>query len=209
MRDSPSLKRRLLLLIVIISPMLLGSEFKCVAVSNPSLITARIDQLEPNTPHVGDIVHVTGSGSGASSLEFSWDFGDGGSLAFGSQATHVFTAPGSYQVVLTVRDSMGHTARDSAQISVLSRVAPLMPAAMLVSDPIMGLPVEFLAEANDEDAGPIRFDWRFSDGQLATGSRVTAIFPKAGSHLAFVTVTDDAGAIAVTQIEFEVVDTAR
>lgn len=210
MRDSPSLKRRCLLLIVIISPVLLGSEFRCVAVSNPSVITARIDQLDPITPQVGEIMNVSGSGSGASPLDFTWDFGDGASLAFGSQAAHVFTAPGSYQIVLTIRDSAGHIARDSAQISVLARVAPLMPTAMVVSDSIAGLPVEFFAEANDaEEGAPMRFDWRFSDGQSASGSRVAATFPKAGSYLAFLTVTDDAGAIAVTQVPFEVSEAVR
>ena len=88
----------------------------------------------------------------------------------------------------------------------------MVPTAMVVSDSIAGLPVEFLAEANDAEEGEgamMRFDWRFSDGQSASGPRVTAMFPKAGSYLAFVTVTDDAGAIAVTQVAFEVVDAAR
>src|SRR5688572_6750909 len=98
MRYMPSFSRRCVLLIAIVSPVLMGSEFKCAAVSNPSLATARIDQLQPAAPRVGDVVQATASGSGTPPLQFAWDFGDGEMLAYGGQAAHVYTSPGSYRV---------------------------------------------------------------------------------------------------------------
>ena len=47
------------LLVAIISPALLGTQFRCVAVSGPTVATARIERIEPITPRVGDIVHFT------------------------------------------------------------------------------------------------------------------------------------------------------
>jgi PKD repeat protein len=206
MRYTPSLSRRGVLLIAIISPALLGSEFKCVAVSNPSVATARIDQLEPTTPRVGDVMQATGTGNGAPPLQFAWDFGDGGTLAHGSHAAHVYTAPGSYRVTLTVRDAIGNTARDSAQVAVSARISPSVATLVLVSDTVAGQPVEFVATTFDADAGALNYDWTFSDGQSATGSQAAVIFPMAGVYLVSVTVTNDVGAIAVAQMTFEVVD---
>lgn len=209
MRYSPSLSRRCLLLIVIVSPVLLGSEFRCVAVSNPSFATAHIDQLEPITPQVGDVVQATASGSGTQPLQFTWDFGDGATLAPGSQAAHVYTAPGTYRITLTVRDATGHTAHDSAQVSVSAQRPPLMPTLVLGSDAIVGKPVELMALTSEPDANALSFDWTFSDGQSATGSQPVVIFPMTGVHLASVTVTDDSGAMGIAEITFEVVDAAR
>jgi len=56
MRSGSSLSRCGVLLIAIISPALLGTQVRCVAVSNPSEATARIQQIEPLMPRVGDIV---------------------------------------------------------------------------------------------------------------------------------------------------------
>lgn len=206
---SPSRSRRWALVIAILSPALLGSEFKCVAVSNPSLATARIDQLEPTHVRVGDVIHVTASGSGTPPLQFTWDFGDGDPLAFGNQAAHVYTAPGSYRITLDVRDAGGHTARDSTQVDVSTRVSMLAPTLVQSSDAIAGKPVEFLALTPGADASDLQWQWTFSDSQSASGSHVAPTFPMAGVYLAFVTVTDGAGEIANAQIAFEVAAAAR
>jgi PKD repeat protein len=207
MQYTPSFSRRCVLLIAIISPALMGSEFKCAVVSNPSLATARIAQLEPAAPRVGDVVQATASGSGTPPLQFAWDFGDGGTPAYGGQAAHVYSAPGSYRVTLTVHDARGQTAHDSEQINVSARVPPSMPTLVTVSDAIASQPVEFLALTFEADAGALSYVWTFSDGQSAIGPQPTAIFPIAGVYRALVTVTNDAGEIAVAQIVFEVADT--
>ena len=206
MRSRPSLSRRCVLLIVIISPALLGS-FKCVFVSNPSVAAARIVQLEPTTPRVGDIMQVTGSGNGTPPLQFAWDFGDG-TRADGMQAAHVYTAPGSYRVTLTVRDANDNFASDSSQVAVSARLLPSPTSLVLLSDAVAGEPVMFEASALEANASALTYMWTFSDGQSATGPQAAAIFPVAGVYLASVTVTNDLGSIAVAQIAFEVVETA-
>ncbi|WP_198683773.1 PKD domain-containing protein [Peristeroidobacter agariperforans] len=209
MRYTPSFSRRYVLLIAIISPALLGSQFKCAAVSNPSLATVRIDQLEPAAPRVGDVVQAIASGSGTPPLQFAWDFGDGGPLAYGGQAAHVYTAPGSYRVTLTVHDARGEVALDSEQVTVLARLPPSMPTLVMVSEAIANQPVEFVALTFEADAEALSYDWTFSDGQSAIGPQTAAIFPVAGVYRASVTVTNAAGEIAVAQAVFKVAEASR
>ncbi|GFE79348.1 hypothetical protein GCM10011487_13480 [Steroidobacter agaridevorans] len=155
---------------------------------------------------MGDIVQATASGSGTPPLQFAWDFGDGGTLVYGGQAAHVYTAPGSYRVTLTVYDASGHTARDAEQVTVSARVPPLMPTLVMVSDAIANQPVEFLALTFAVDDRALSYDWTFSDGQAAIGSQAAVIFPTAGVYRASVVVTDDAGETAVAEVVFEVAD---
>ena len=174
MRSWPS-SRRCALLIVMISPVLLGSQFKCVAVSNPggtalnpSATTAGIDQLEPTTLRVGDIMRATGSGTGTPPLQFAWDFGDG-TLTPGMQAAHVYTASGSYRVTLTVRDALGNIASDSSQVAVSARISSSVASLGLVSDAVAGQPVMFAASPLEANASALTYIWMFSDGQSAIG----------------------------------------
>jgi PKD repeat protein len=204
MRSTSSFSRRCALVLVIISPVLSGY-FKCVAVSNPSVPTASIDELEPNAPRVGEIVNASGSGNGTPPLQFAWDFGDG-TLAGGMRAAHAYIAPGRYTVVLTVRDALGNTARDTSQVAVSPLIQPAVTSMEALSSAIAGQPVMFMATALDADAGPLTYVWTFSDGQFATGPQTVAIFPMAGTYLASVSATNAAGVSNFREIAFEVVD---
>lgn len=205
MRSASSLSRRGLLLTVIVSPALLGSYFQCVAVSNPSVTTARIDQLEPTMLRVGDVLQVAGSGNGTPPLQFGWDFGDG-TLAPGDQAAHVYTSAGNYRVTLTVRDANGNLGRDSSQVTVSPRLMPSVSSIVLGSDAIAGQPIVLAAVPLEADADELTYIWTFSDGQAAAGPRAVVSFPVPGTYFAFVTVTSNLGTIAVEHIAFEVVD---
>lgn len=196
------------LLVAIISPALLGAQFKCVAVSGPTVATARIERIEPITPRVGDIVHFTGSGDGTPPLQFAWDFGDG-VVTVGTDAAHVYLAPGSYRVTFTVRDANDNTSRDSAQVNVAARISSAVLSLVLVSDAIAGRPVLFAASPLDQRAGALTYAWTFSGGQSAIGPRAAAIFPMAGMYVACVAATNDLGAIAVAETAFHVEEAAH
>jgi chitodextrinase len=206
---SASLSRRSRLLIVIISPALFGSYFKCVAVSNPTVATARIEVMEPIALRVGDVMRVTGSGNGAPPLQFAWDFGDG-AQAGGMQATHAYMAPGSYRVTLIVRDAVGSTASDFSQVSVSGRTSSALLTMALLSPAVAGQPVLFEASPPQNDAAhALTYVWTFSDGQSAVGPRPAATFAAAGMYTASVTVESDRGAVAGARMVFHVVEGAR
>jgi hypothetical protein len=197
-----------MLLIAIISPALLGSEFRCVVSSGPTVATARIEQIQPVMPRVAETVHVTGSGNGTPPLQLTWDFGDG-TLAVGAQAAHAYSAPGSYRVTFVVRDVNGNTAADAAQVTVSPRILSATLNPVLVSDAVAGQLVFFETLPLDERAGELRYVWTFSGGQSAMGPRAAAIFPVAGMYFASVTATNDVGPIAAAEIVFHVVDAAN
>lgn len=75
---------------------------------------------------------ITFDGGGSSALElativdWSWSFGDG-STASGVAVSHVYSAPGSYRVALTVTDSRGYAHLTATTITVTA------PAPVLVA----------------------------------------------------------------------------
>ncbi len=208
MRSESSLSRRGVLLVAIICPALLGAEFRCVALSSPTVATARIEQIEPINPRVGDIVRVTGSGDGTPPLQFTWDFGDG-TVTLGMEAVHTYLAPGSYRITFTVRDTNGNTSRDSSQVTVSARISSSVLSLVLLSDAVAGQPVVFATLPLDPQAGALSYAWTFSGGQSAIGPRAAAIFPAAGMYVASVTATNDLSAIAVAETAFHVEDAAH
>jgi hypothetical protein len=201
-----SLSRRAALLITIVSPALLGF-VKCVFVSNPTVATARIQRIEPSNPFVGDIVRVSGTGTGMQPLLFTWDFGDGTVVANGLQAAHTYLRPGSFRVEFTVRDSNGNAARDAAQLVVGPGIPiPKIPGMglVLISQAVVGQPVLFEALPLDANADPVSYLWTFSDGQSAIGPQATATFSVAGMYSASIATTNDLGEIAVAHVAFRV-----
>lgn len=208
MASGSSLSRCGVLLIAIISPALLGTQVRCVAVSNPSGATARIQQIEPIMPRVGDIVRVTGTGTGTPPLKFAWDFDDG-TQAPGMEAAHVYLASGSYRIMFTVRDALGNTSIDASQVIVSARLPTAGLSLVLVSDAVAGQPVQFAALGLEEVASPLNYVWTFPGGQSAVGLRAVATFPVPGNYVASVAVTDELGAITVARIAFHVGDPAE
>ncbi len=60
---------------------------------------------------------ASGSGSGAGGLEYAWEFGDG-ATGTGVDPHHEYEASGTYQVRLTVTDSLGRTAQVTHGVTV-------------------------------------------------------------------------------------------
>lgn len=204
MPSGSSVSRRGVLLIAVVCPALLGSQVKCVFVSNPTVATARIEQIEPKMPLVGEIVHMRGTGSGTPPLQFVWDFGDGSAAFAGTEAAHAYLAPGSYGVTFTVRDANGNASRDAARIDVVPRVLTPTPNMVLISNAVAGQPVLFAVSPLDATANPQSYVWTFSDGQSAVGPRAAAIFTMPGMYQASVTVTDERGHTTVASVAFHV-----
>jgi PKD domain-containing protein len=208
MPSRSSLSRLGVLLITLVSPALLGF-VKCVFVSNPTVATARIERIEPINPIVGEVVRVSGTGTGTPPLLFTWDFGDGTVVADGMQAAHVYLAPIRYRITFTVRDANGNAARDEAQIAVgpgipTPKVVTSTIGMVLVSHAIAGQPTLFAAMPLEESAGAASYLWTFSDGKSAAGQQVAATFLLPGMYSAAIATTNDRGEIAVTQISFHV-----
>lgn len=102
-----------------------GSDTALVTVLNALPV---VDAGPDQTLSQGDLVSLAGSFTDlgvADTHTIAWTFGDGGSAAGSLTPTHVFTAPGSYVVTLTVTDDDGGAASDQLTITVNAGTSPI------------------------------------------------------------------------------------
>src|SRR5437763_1321715 len=137
-----------------------------------------------------------GSGSfdpGGTIVSYAWRFGDGGT-ASGIAVTHGYATAGIYTATLTVTDSRGASASDTAVV----RVADRPPVANAGPDQsgILGSAVTLRGSGSDPDGTITSYRWDFGDGASASGATASHAYATAGTYTAKLTVTDDRGAQA-------------
>lgn len=150
-------------------------------------------------PYTGDAAQtLTLSASGSTdpdgdALTYSWSLGDGSSAA-GAVVRRAYSTPGVYSATVTVTDSRGATATDTAQVTV--RAINQRPVAS-VGGPYsgeVGRPIAFNGSgSSDPDQDTLTYAWTFGDGGSATGVSPTHTFGSAGSFSVTLTVTDGRG----------------
>ena len=128
---------------------------------------------------------------------YRWEFGDGSS-AFGASPRHRYTAPGTYDAVLTVTDSEGKSTSKTIPITVHPRggQAPVVETVANRTSGQAPLNVRFEAAATDPDGRESRltYRWDFGDDAGAQFGRVVRhTYMEPGEYEATVTVTDEAG----------------
>lgn len=167
----------------------------------------------PTLAAVGQAVAFSAQGSldpQGFPLSFAWDFGDG-ARAEGSEATHRYRAPGTYEATLEARsaaavgvDSMLITVTvnrpPTAQLDVLRGGAPVERA-------LAGEALDFEAAARDPEGGPVAVRWDFGDGATALTPKATHAYERGGRYLVTLTA-EDAEGLAATAERVLVVDQA-
>ncbi len=133
-------------------------------------------------------------------LSYQWDFGDG-KTGTGATPRHVYAAPGTYRVVLTVSDASGtirNTDRDDMQVAINA-----LPVADAGPD-LVGAPGEKLTfrgnRSVDADGAVKRYLWNFRDGATASGDVVTHAYDRPGVYFVQLQVFDDSGHDAATDV---------
>jgi PKD repeat protein len=134
---------------------------------------------------------------------YRWDFGDSGlsSLAQSvksgeSTLAHVYQAPGSYQVTLTVTDDDGASDKATYLIAIEGQVLDQPPQAV-INGPITGTVGEILSfdgsSSGDPDGTIDGYAWDFDDGTTANLVKVSHSYSAPGNYNVSLTVTDDEG----------------
>lgn len=113
----------------------------------------QIDDVEiPPTGVAGDPLPLSVAPSDVSSrVTTQWSFGDG-ATATGAAHTHVYAAPGVYEVRVTTTDALGNAAVASRQVAVAPSAPPL-PAGPVVSG-LTVTPAAFRAASRGPSAVP-------------------------------------------------------
>lgn len=152
------------------------------------------------TSLVAQVVSFDGGGSSdadGSLIRYDWDFGNG-KTATGQRARIAYFEPGTYTVNLTVTDNSKQrnaTSSDALVVTVSDQPNSVPVAAMQPDRPAAIDETILFSGRNsgDADGNIISYDWRFGDGETASGIEVSHAYKSAGEYVATLTVTDDSG----------------
>ncbi|MDM9385690.1 PKD domain-containing protein [Chlorogloeopsis sp. ULAP01] len=136
-----------------------------------------------------------------------WDFGDGTTLEYNPRSltpslphssylnpTHIYTANGTYNVTLTVRDRDGGVTADTLTVTV-NNVAPIITEIFGDTNVDEGSQAYFSANATDPGNDTLTYTWNFGDGtDPVVGQNVSYIFADNGTYTVTLTVRDSDGA---------------
>src|SRR6266567_4111329 len=170
------------------TPLKTATSQKTVSVTSPPLPTSVTFTLNPSSPDAGQSISFTASAfGGAPPYSYSWSYGDG-SAGTGLQVTHTYDSDGTYQVTLTVADSIGNTG---------TWVAPLVVGTASLQDgftysptsPQPGDSISFTASARG-GTPPYSYSWDFGNGASASGASATYSYVAAGHYTVTLSVSD-------------------
>lgn len=132
------------------------------------------------------------SDCGACSIvSYAWNFGDGDTDT-GLTTSHIYTAAGTYNVILTVTDSNGNIAYASVTITVTEVGVPT--AVINVTPSTTGVEpftVYFNASQSSGPSSIVSYSWNFGDSTaIGTEMTMSHIYTSAGIYTVILTVTD-------------------
>ena len=161
--------------------------------NTPLTITAPLAAF-PNAPSVGQTVVFT-VGANHPLTTYSWDYGDG---AHGSSESHIYTAAGTFNVIVNVADAQNNTAFNTLLLTVAPSVgntnAPPVIVTALAATPnpvTTGVSVAFTVRASDPDNDPLTYHYDYGDG--SSGSNAAHTYKNAGTYAVALTVSDGRG----------------
>jgi PKD repeat protein len=160
----------------------------------PMNLAPRAEMATPAAGQPGQPLSFDGTPSGdpdGTLTQHRWDFGDG-TVQVGTSPAHTFSAPGVYDVRLTVTDNTGRT--DTAHRRV--RVGPPNQAPSAISahtqTALVGQSVTFDASGSDDVDGWIEKQvWSFGDGTVGEGEQVAHVYRRPGTYDVSLTLHDD------------------
>ncbi|WP_220680884.1 PKD domain-containing protein [Methanofollis formosanus] len=122
---------------------------------------------------------------------WAWEFGDGTTCGNQNPSPHIYNAPGTYQVNLTVT---GPTGSDTKSTEITVTDVPPAPVANFIASPTSGY-APLTVTLTDRSTGNITsWFWDFGDGTNSTKQNVTThTFGSVGTYLVNLTVTGPGG----------------
>jgi PKD repeat protein len=126
-------------------------------------------------------------------FSYAWSFGDGATDSPDDVTpTHLYAANGTYNVTLTVTDSIGQSSSITHSVTAIDQ-PPHAAFSMVCSDKTCTVD----AEASSDDVGIVRFTWSWGDGSASFGgspfSLTSHTYAAYGTYPIMLTVTDTVG----------------
>ncbi len=129
------------------------------------------------------------SSSSGTITSWHWDFGDSGTST-AQNPTHNYTAPGTYDVTLTVTDNSGCI--DEITYDDLITVYAF-PTADFTANQTQGCGIPFTINFTETATGEVSWFWEFGDGQTSTQQNPSHSYAASGSYGVRLTVTSADG----------------
>lgn len=157
------------------------------------------------TPVSGEApLKVTFTGSNStddkSIASYAWKLNPGAANA--ADFDYTYTSPGTYEIVLTVKDENGLTDTTTLTVTV-TEPSNMPPVAVASANPTSGevpLNVQFTGTNSTDDKAISSYRWDFKDGSTATSSNPNHVFTVPGSYVVDLTVKDIEGISSTTSI---------
>lgn len=136
----------------------------------------------------GDVVEFVNNSSTGGDFGYAWDFGDG-NTSTADNPTHLYGAPGLYNVVLAVTDTLtGCTDTSDMLIEVYHEPV----AGFTGSDVCIGETVQFTSTST-LGVGTLSYAWDFGDGNTSTDINPAHTYDTIGIKTITLVVTTDNG----------------
>lgn len=139
---------------------------------------------------------------------YKWDFGDSSAVATTQNATHTYTASGTYTATFTVTDSKGGVS--TGKITVTVNTVPTVKLTTTTMTAALSQTVTFNGAFTDSDVGDTHtYQWDFGDGSaVATTQTATHTYTAKGTYTATFTVTDSKGATSTGNVTVNITGAA-
>ena len=146
-------------------------------------------------------VDFTDTSTGAIS-GWDWDFGDA-ATSTAQHPSHIYTAPGTYSVVLAVVGPGGADSLTRTDYIVVDEPPPVGDFAGFPTAGVAPLTVDFTDASTGAIAG---WDWDFGDAGTSSAQDPSYTYTTAGTYSVSLTVTGPGGADTLTRTDYIVVD---
>jgi PKD repeat protein len=160
------------------------------------------------SPIVGQTVFFNAdqstSAPGHNIVQFNWNYGDGSPEDSGITVSHVFAAPGTYNVSLSVVDDVGQRAAKSVGVPIGSG----NPSVVITFSPTSGthpITIAFSSAGTTAAGGATIVSWAWDFGDPTSGSSNTSnlqnpthLFSNAGTYSVRLVVTDNIGRVGTS-----------
>ncbi len=144
---------------------------------------------------------VTG---GSSPFNYTWSLGSG-VLNYSQQFHLNFTSLGTYEINLTVRDSLGSTTSTSFEVKVIQK-----PSALIEGSNITDVGTTTYWEGYGSfGTEPYSYFWFINGVNTTSGLYLSYTFPKAGNYNITLIIQDSQGARAEAYLDISVVPTPK
>ena len=138
---------------------------------------------------------VVFTNSSLNAVSYDWSFGDGGSST-AQNASHTYTAYGSYTVKLKTTNALGCTHTDSLVINISK---PVISFNNLPREGCIPYTHSFSAAVSSPD--PVTsYAWDFGDGTTGTGATPSHTYTVQGTYTVTVTITTASGCTEVASL---------